>query len=60
MVLLVLADVGLPAEVRGVDRLDQQVRFVGRLMLQMQVTAFFGLLALDFMVFRVSGAILDQ
>ena len=60
MVLLVLAHVSLPAEVRGVDRLNQQIHLIGWFMLKVQITALFGLLTSDVVIFRVSGAILDK
>lgn len=60
MGLLILADVGLPAEVRSIDSLDKQVHFVRRLMLQVQIAALFGPLALDVMILFMAGAVLNQ
>lgn len=41
--LLILADVGLPAQVRSVDRRNEQVHLVRRLMLQVHVHSLLGL-----------------
>jgi len=57
--LLILADVSLPAEISSVYRINHQVHFIGRLVLQVHVMSLLGLLSLNVLVLMMAGTVFN-